>query len=359
QGVGPFEVGTGVFTLFDVAGTPLRAATTRFEIGHRGGPVAGLDSVGAVATVTVAPPAPPALLVRTGDAQGEGKCVLVREINGTATLTPLGECSGSIRGELLTADSHAWHQAYDRVIPPGWLDRTTFATVGLYRVAGGVLDTRTMAFTPLAPLDPPGDELLAYNGLPPVTLSPDESTYVWIALQGTGNEPLLAATRWATGATTPVAIDRSRMRYRDVKEIDPAWMAHHFTWVRDDDGLRLAERPGFTPLPYTGEREINDKGEVASVYLKPGGTALRDAVVDAMVRDFGAERLPDELNGYHRVVRLEGRTLKVANVSGGGFVSIGMDYGAVDSAFMRRLADRLDQLLATGTLDQHFHVDPT
>jgi hypothetical protein len=112
-------------------------------------------------------------------------------------------------------------------------------------------------------------------------------------------------------------------------------------------------------MPYRGEREIDANGLMSSYYLRPGGTDLRNAIVDAMVRELGAERLPDELDGYHRVVRIEGKLVKAAAVHGGGFISIGMEYGSVDSALMTALADQLDRLAATGQFDAHFHLDPT
>jgi hypothetical protein len=76
------------------------------------------------------------------------------------------------------------------------------------------------------------------------------------------------------------------------------------------------------------------------------------------VRELGAERMPDELNGYHQVVRIDGKLVKAAVVDGGGFISIGMDYGSVDSALMKTLADQLDRLVATGKYDALFHLDP-
>ncbi len=148
------------------------------------------------------------------------------------------------------------------------------------------------------------------------------------------------------------------MRYNEYDRLDPAWVAHHFEWRRTPAGAwELAARAHFTPLPYLGDREIDSKGEMSSYYLKPGGTALRDAMVDAMVNELGATREPDELDGYHKVVRYEGKLVKSAVVGSGGFISIGMDYGSVDSPLMKRLADRLDALLATGRFDAYFHLD--
>lgn len=349
---GAFEVATGILSLFNVSGTTRKAATSRFHVTYKGAPIAGLDTVGAVALL---PGASPALLVRPGGPQEGGTCLLVRDEGGRATLTPIGQCTGSIRGELLTADSVAWHGVYDRVVPPGWFDRTTFANVGLYRLEHGILDTRTLTFTAVeAPTEP-----YPINGLPPVGLSPDESHYVWFTHDGSEERPVLVVTDWRAQRSYTVPIDRARMRYNEYQQIDPAWVAYHFEWrSRDGAPLRLTERPGFTPLPYRGDRETDAKGVISSYYLRPGATELRNAIVDAMVRELGAERMPDELNGYHQVVRIDGKLVKAAVVDGGGFISIGMDYGSVDSALMKTLADQLDRLVATGKYDALFHLDP-
>lgn len=362
QQVGPFEVATYVEDLFHVGDVERLAATSSFRVTYKGAAIATLDTIGAVALL--AGPAP-ALLVRTGAARDNGACVIVREEEGKAVLTPAGDCGPSIDAPLLTADSAAWHARYDEKRAPGWLDRDNFATPGLYLLPGGVLDTRTLRFVEVPartvpPVEREGErEVYPINGLPPLALSPDESTYVWYAHAGDEDHPVLVTTHWSTGASTVVTIDRARMRFTDYHRLDPEWVAHHFEWRRGAGGaLQLAERSQFTPIPYVGIREIDAKGVMSSYYLKPGGTELRNAIVDAMVQELGAERLPDELNGYHRVVRLDGRLLKAANVDGGGFVSIGMDFGTVDSDFMKQLADRLDRLVATGKFDALFHVDP-
>lgn len=362
QQVGSFEVATKIDAFFHVADVERLAVTSSFAVTYRGAPIPTLETIGAAAEL---PGAPPALLVRTGETNGNGSCIIVRDDGGTPVLTSAGECGPSIDASLLTADAAAWHAAFDRKRAPGWFDQATFRTPGLYLMPNGVLDSRTLTFVTVPARVPPtlrdseqGD-VYAINGLPPLALSPDESSYVWYAHAGGEEHPVLVVTRWSTGASYLLEIDRARMRFNDYHRIDPAWVAHHFEWRREGgDGLRLAERPGFTPIPYKGDREIDAQGAMSSYYLRPGGTELRDAMVDAMVRELGAERLPDELNGYHRVVRLDGRVLKAANVDGGGFVSIGMDYGSVDSDFMKSLADRLDRLVATGKFDALFHLDP-
>lgn len=352
QSVGPFDVATIVSNLFHVEGATAMAATSTFRLAFKGTPVAGIDSIDAVALL---PGDPPALLARAGDPDaGSARCVMLAEGSEGVAMTDVGTCNGAFGGEILTADSTAWHASHDTVKLPGWLDRTSFKVPGLYRVSGGILDTETRTFTAAeTPAEPS-----PINGLPPVSLSPERRSYVWFTHDGSDDKPVLCVTNWTEQATYVVAIDRSRMRYSDYKAIDPAWVAHHFAWVRAVDGKeRLTPRTDFTPLPYRGEREIDRDGKVTAYYLRPGGTELRNAMVDVMVRELGGERMPDELNGYHRVVKFDGKLVKAAFVDGGGFVSISMDFGTVDSDLITRLADQLDVIIATGRYDALFHVD--
>ena len=72
-------------------------------------------------------------------------------------------------------------------------------------------------------------------------------------------------------------IDPARMRFANDKQLDPAWLMHHFTWTRGSDGFDiLEERPGFTPFPYRGE--FTNENDYASYQLEPAGAALRTAL---------------------------------------------------------------------------------
>lgn len=350
QQVGNFTILTRIFAFIKTANTDEQEATSQLSLQYHDRPIPGLDTLGAVALLGGEPVT---FLVGTGEGEEGDNCQLVSEQDGAPLVRPAGRCTVPITGELLTADSAAWLAWRRHPAPRGWLDRRSFATPGLYRLPGGILDTRTRSFTgsPL-PVEPS-----PINGLPPISLAPDEASYAWFTQDGEGEAPVLAVTNWREQTTYTVPIDRPRMRYNEYDRLDPGWVAHHFEWRKATDGWRLVARDHFTPLPYRGDREIDSKGEMSSYYLKPGGTALRDAMVDAMVHELGAVREPDDLGGYHKVVRYEGKLIKTAYVDGGGFVSIGMDYGSVDSPLMQRLADRLDALLATGRYDAYFHGD--
>ncbi|MDX2059848.1 MAG: hypothetical protein SFV24_18710, partial [Gemmatimonadales bacterium] len=134
---------------------------------------------------------------------------------------------------------------------------------------------------------------------------------------------------------------------------------HHFTWVRGSDGIdRLTPRDRFTPLPYRGELTVGKPGDYAAYTLRPGGKALRQAMMDVLVTELGAERMPDELDGYQLVVRLDGKLIKAAVIETGSYLSIGMDYGSTDPALMTRVAAALDAAVATGRYDSLFVPDP-
>jgi len=351
QQVGPFTVESMVQGLYRVAGADAPAAIANFRLQHRGAPIPGLDSVGAVALLAGEPTA---LLVRQGAQDDTAPCVMVIDDAAEPRVVPAGECTGHIAGALLPADPERWEAWRKADAPRGWLDRVTFSQPGLYRTDGGVLDTRTRRFIEVARPDEP----LAINGLPPIGLSPDEASYVWIASGADGDEPVLAVTNWREKQTEVVAIDRARMRYHDVQQLDPAWLLHHFRWDQAGATWRLVPRTDFVPLPYRGQREIDREGRVSSYYLKPGGTPLRNAMIEALVRELGGTRLPDELDGYHQVVQFPEGRVKGAVVSSGGFVSIGMDFGSVDSSLMARVADTLDRILASGRYDSLFTTDP-
>jgi len=348
--IGGFTVEQQVASFYRVADIERQALASRFAVTHRGARIAAADGATELAVLSERPAA---LLLR-GEGDGSGRCLLLVEGEGGVEERPIAGCS-SVRGERLTADEGPWKAARTRTTPPGWLDRETFAIPGLYRLASGILDTRSLQYVSAPRPQHPSP----INGLPPASLSPDERRYAWFAHDGGEARPVLAVTEWRTGETVTLPIDRARMRYNEYDEIGPAWVAHHFAWERDGDGTdRLRERTSFTPLPYRGDRERDREGRVSGYYLRPGGTALRDAMMELLVQRLGGIRAPDELDGYQRVVRIGDALVKGAVVSSGGFVSIGMDFGTVDHSLMARVADLLDAEIATGKYDPLFQLDP-
>ncbi len=350
--IGPFTIETIAAYFYQVSGSRRLAAMSSFRIRHRDTPIPQLDQVGAVSVVTAAAPA---LLVRTASDSESDRCLLVTEVGDRVDIRDLTTCAASITAHPLSADSARIAAARSLDLVPGWIDRDTFRTPGLYELSQGVFDTRTLTFQEVtAPEDPH-----RINGLPPASLSPDERSYAWFSHQGDEDHPVLGVTDWRSDTTSVVPIDRARMRFNDYHEIGPAWVDHHFAWVRGPDGIdRLTARDRFTPLPYRGELTIGKPGEYASYTLRPGGKALRQAMIDVLVADLGAERMPDELDGFNLVVKLEGKLIKASLVtSGDDFLSIGMDYGSTDPDLLRKVATALDAAIATGKYDALFQAD--
>lgn len=338
--VGPFVVETFV------AGS----APARFRVSHHDQPLPEFADAGAVAVVGGTTPA---LLVQVGTTEGNQHCRLVREDTGQVRIEAAGVSAAPVAAFVLTADPARYRAALELERIPGSIDTKTFATPGLYEVGHGVLDTRDFAFRPVTAPDGPW----RFNGLPPASLSPDERSFVWFTHDGDAKQPRLGVTDWRADAWYTVAIDRDRMRYLDEHDIDPAWVAHHFSWVREGDIDRLRPREHFAPIPHRGAR-VKDAGGALIIYiLRPGGRALRQAIVDTMVAELGAERLADELDGYHYVLRLDDKLVKVATGGTGGGVSFALDYGARDPAVLEKVARHLDAAIAGGAYDALFRDD--
>jgi hypothetical protein len=304
-------------------------------------------------TVAVVGGSKPALFV-TAEAPDDGTpCVLLVDDGGRLHVQRMSGCVTPVTERLLTSDPARFRAANARERLPGWIDRASFAQPGLFQLGTAILDTRDLTATSFLF---PGDVRPA-PGVPPLDLSPDERSFVWL-VQGPDEDPRLGVTNRITGDTYVVPIDRARMRYNTGVSLDPAWIQHHFMWRRGADGTDvLVERPGFVPLPYRGELTLGKPGEYQAYTLRPGGEPLRAAVVDLLVRDLGGERLADEAGGYTYRVRLDGKLLGVSVVHSPPYVSVSMDGAESDPQAMSAIGARLDAALAGGRHDALF-VEP-
>jgi hypothetical protein len=319
---------------------------SRFRIAYRGEPIAAFQSAGAVAVIG-GPRV--ALLARVSEDSGEGRCLLLMERDSALVVDTIGVSYGDIRGYPLTADETVFRAAKKQGTAGGWLDRSTFAAPGLYLVSDAILDSRTLTFKALV-MD---DDSRGMGDHPPVSLSPDERSFAFAA-DGSDRGAMIGVHDWKSDTTYTFPIDAARMRFRDRDDIDPQWVAHHFAWSRDGGVDRLKTRDPFTPLPYRGTFVPGRVGAVTQYSLSPGGQALRLAMVDVLIAKLGAQRQPDELDGYYIVLTIDGKTIK-ATVGGG--VSFSMLQGEGDPALMTRLASTLDAALATGKYDALFVPD--
>ncbi|MEQ1689741.1 MAG: hypothetical protein ABMA00_00535 [Gemmatimonas sp.] len=345
--IGPFTIET-VSGRFSRRMNPERiTAGSTFRIAYHGQPLEAYQEVGAVSVIGGSKIA---LLVQVTDDAGEGQCLLITEDGSKATSTSIGTCYGNIPGEPLTADSAVYHAARQRGDAGGWIDQTSFAVPGLYLVNNTVVDSRTLEFHPVVD----SEDARRVASVPPVSVSPDERSFVWISADGS-DPTVIGVSDWKSGTSYTLPVDASRMRFRDRDDVDPQWVSHHFVWIRDGAGIaRLTARSTFTPLPYRGSFVPGREGAVTQYTLSPGGAALRQAMVDVLIAKLGAVRLPDELNGFYIVLTIDGKRV-MATVGGG--VSFSMGQGTGDPALMTKLASTLDAELATGKHDALFVSD--
>lgn len=344
--VGPFEVATVSNYFFTTGDSPEFSSYSRFRVSQGGVPV---PVAGEISGLAVVPGDPPALLANV-EAPDETQGIwLVTAGDDGPRVARVSTGQLPTDPVLITSDPARFRASRERTGPRGWIDRASFAEPGLYKFWDAIFDSRTRRATPLTlpedpfPLPSPGF----------IAVSPDERSVVWLAHADGEEHPVLGVTDYVAKESYTLPIDRTRMRYGTDDALDPAWVAHHFAWERGAGGVdRLVERKGFTPLPYRMERSAGKPGEWQGLALRPGGEALRAALVDALVSDLGAELLPDELDGYKKMVRLEGMELNATVIEDGPYVSISTYHG--DPAAMARIADRLDALLATGRFDSLF-----
>ena len=346
---GPFEVGVIARYFYNVQGADRLAANSSFRVLFKGQPVPGFDNILSVALVA----APKTTLLINADTRDRpGACHLITDDGDRATVTTLGSCTGPIGARPVTSDEARFRTAKAMEVVPGWLDRTTFSTPGLYLTNETVLDTRNMtSWTFPTPSPYPISEL------PPLGVSPDEKNLIRFAYNGSDEHPVLVVVGFQDQRSYVVPIDRARMRYGTYETIDPAWVDHHFEWVRNNGVDTLQERSTFSPLPFKGEYTPKRRGQYQTYTIRPGKEPLRAAIVGILMEESGAERLPDEIGGYHQRVRIDGRILSVTVVDSASYVYVSMESGKEEPEFMSRIARLLDNAFATGQYDGSFATD--
>jgi hypothetical protein len=213
-----------------------------------------------------------------------------------------------------------------------------------------VIDSRTLA---VHRFSPPAD-FLVLEGVPPLGLSPDQRSFVHAALAASpGKAPMLVVTDFVGNRSYGVAIDRQRMRYPMIELIDAAWVAHHFTWQKDEKGLdQLVERRDFQLLPHQGGMAIDPSGY--REYRLDGGTKeLRTAVVDFLVAKLGGALQPAKEGEWVPRVRIGEREVSVSYNPDLHYVAVWAARGT-DSTIVNEIAEQFDTALASGTYDTLF-----
>ncbi len=216
-----------------------------------------------------------------------------------------------------------------------------------------MFDTRTRAARPFI-YQP---EFVPHGGVPPVSVAPDGERFVVLASDRQHDGLALSVIARDAEKSYGLAIDPTRMRYADDKEIGPAWVAHHFAWETTAEGDTLHERAGFVPLPHHGWLELGKIGEFQSYTLRPGSQPLRAAIVELLTAA-GGQPVTGDATSYKQVVRIDGREIGIGLGEMPSYVMVTMDAAQGDPVFMAQLARGLDANFATGRFD-HLFIEPT
>jgi hypothetical protein len=289
---GPFEIvaegrriSAGGFP--NTSGNPFRSMeVTSFTVRHQGRPVVvqhGSRKVERFWTVLRLAAAPqPALLVATTDVH------LLTAENGQVVVSHFDPEPSTDTAALQWLDSEAGQPG--PVLRFG-IQRTAGAETLLQggrwlRSKRAVLDVQTLQLMrydgwqprpgeqPGAPADGAPQPLEGLNvmGLPALAFSPGRSAF---ASLGTDDRqrPGLLVVDFARNHRQAVPVDATAMRLREPADATPAWLAHHFAWVRDAAGAeRLQPRANPGRWPWQG-RVIPFGGDFVEYRIGPMGAA--------------------------------------------------------------------------------------
>ncbi len=220
--VGPFEIATVASGFNQVtSGGPAKmwAARATFRITHREQPVTA-ESHTEFSAVALLGVVTPALLVQAGADDVPGACYFVSANQDAVQVAPIGTCEGSLQAQPLTSDNAAaFTRARDRDAPVGRIDRVSFATPCLHLLDGRVIDTRTLSSRTFST---DGQSNLITR-ISPLGISPDEASFIRLESADTSSEGhVLAVTVLGAAERYRLRLDKARMRYATMDQIDPA-----------------------------------------------------------------------------------------------------------------------------------------
>lgn len=349
---GPFEIQTlasGFTIRRSAAGAAEWSAQARFRVRHGGRVIrfgASADTLADAVAVIAGPR--PALLIEGPAATGLREVHLLRLEGDSVRSESVGRGVESLRAHPLTSDAAVFAAARGRSVLPGRVDRETFAEPGLFLFPRTVLDARSLTLRALAADDPD-----VIERIPPLGVSPDETRFVRLAWTGEGEGTRLAVIGIEGRPGQSLAIERSRMRYAEIDQIDPAWLLHHFAWRRGPDGEdRLVEREGAAPLPFRGV--VSDDGTGYREYrLAPALAGLRPALVEFLETDLGGRRTAADPAAFAHEVSIGEVVVHVGYRAEDRQVSVWLDRSA-DGRLIADIAARFDAALRSGRYDSLF-----
>jgi hypothetical protein len=282
------------------------------------------------------PTAEPAFVVNVGDPNNSSFYYLLRERDGKAEATYLGDSHGGVSADWLDAPAGAPYR--NLTLHRGRLEGGRLLLLGEYCV----LDTETLESYRFE--QHRGASLSQFKL--PLALSPDRRSFVRLAYDDENAETLVVFD-FVDGRSYTLPIDRSLMRFGTPEEIDAVWLDHYFEWTSDG----LATRKNVAPLPYRGRLTVDPNDGYREYRVQPVAPEMAERMVAFLRRDFGAELLPREQYQSSDTLRIGDR--KVHVFSSDTHVGVFMDRGT-DSTLVEEIARRFDVALRTGDYDELF-----
>lgn len=354
--IGNFTV-AAIANSFDQSAAP--GTTTldpyaRFEVRYKGTPVTfdkGSTPEKYAGMLAQIPSIKPALIVYVEDAASDSYCSLLEDDGTRVTETKLGLCYGAIKAEELTSDSEVFARSKAAKPPRGRVDRNTFVSSPMLLFGSFVLNTRTLETYPVS--EKVRGTII--SSVPPLGISPDQKSYVRFHYGESGeSEPMLTVFDFARARQYELPIDRVRMRYAELNDFTPAWVAHHFEWQRGTDGAdSLVVRKNFAPIPYSGTIREDSTGK-PEYRIPVGGQTVRSALMEHIEKAFGGKREQVEATAYEYPIVVEGKKIMVASTGDNDYIYVSLAHGEGPSDIVARIGRSFNAVLATGSLDALF-----
>jgi hypothetical protein len=368
QTFGPWQIASVINDFYDYStdgGARGVAPVARFLIRYNGTPVTiegksdepdegrplHFDRAESVALL---PGAPDALLVRAATENESGPVYLLVGVGDRVRSEYVAAGQPISGASPLTNDVAEFQRAQAVQVMPGIIDQTTYARGGEFLFQESVLATQPAAvhrFTPTS--NPTIDPNVA-----PLGVSPDGHRFVRVGWKEDEQTRALIVTDATSGERTVVPIDLARMRFSQVGLLDPAWLAHYWTWTRGADGAYALEpRTGVTPLPWKGLLTPPSRG-APEYQVGPAGQAMFDAMAAFLTTELGATRTPEDeaASGSGWQAHLNGQVVHLYDNTHEHHVTAYLDQGA-DAKVLATIAERFDAALATGKYDTLFTTD--
>lgn len=301
---------------------------------------------------------------------------LVREVDGRATTTLL--CFSDTNSRDVSAD---WLD-----VEPSDPTAPRDITVHRKALAGGrwlllgdecVLDVWTLTAYPFPSLPPLGDGSVAAieSSTLPIGLSPDQRSLVrvgtarGVGVVDTTRRPVrLIVYNFIKRTSYSLPVERLRMRYNSIQELDAVWLAHYFEWQQSPGASdQLAPRHTFTPLPYHVHLFVD--GDSRQYQLLPVKPAMFDVLLKLLVQEFKAvplDTIQRDATSQEINLQLNGQMITLfykenwgSRVDGFTASRVGFWTGPREtSRLVETIANRVDDVLKTGQYDDLFLGDP-